>query len=121
MFLRTNRVLKFLALILFTFELIASVCAVGIASEGNAIDKIQISNAVQHQNFNIPFLLEELTENEEEKDGHKATYVSISCVLLGLRHLSFDIHRADLSSYFNIFQQGSSSPALFQVHCKLLI
>ncbi len=118
MFLRTNRVLKSLALIFFTLELIAPVYISGISRSERADDKIQISNAVQHQNFNTPFLLEELTENEEEKDGHKAAYVSNSCALLELRHLSFDIHRADLTSYISALQQGSSP---FQLHCKLLI
>ena len=120
MFLRTNKALKFLALILFGFELIAPICVVGISVDGTKKSETQVSTAAQHQSPFSPILLE-LNKNEEEKDGQKSLSEGNHCSLPELLHLTFDIHRADITSYINALQQFKASPALFQVHCKLQI
>ena len=120
MFLRTNKVLKYFAIILFTFELVAPAFAAAISSEGFANSKATMSNGGSHQSPFVPILLEESNENEEEKAGHKTTLPS-DCPLFERCHISFDIHGVDFSSYLHSLQQVNPFPALYQVHCKFLI
>lgn len=121
MFLRSNRILKFLVLLLFTFELMVPVYATGISVEESAYDQAGISSVNFHQGLFSPLLLEELNESEEEKDDHKGNYSGSDFSAFELRHISFDIHHVSLSSYISSHQRSPQSAPLFQLHCKLLI
>jgi len=121
MFLRTSKVLKFLALILFAFELVVPVYATGNATEEYAKNEVKVRNAVQHQTLFSLMLLEELNKNEEEKNGHRNIFPGSDCSAFEIRHITFDVHRAVITFFVNSFRQSCTFPALYQVHCKLLI
>ena len=78
MFLRDNRVLKFLALLLFTSELLAS--AFLYSQQGKLDDETPQHrlHSTSHQINLIAFLLCEEAGNEEERDNkdHKTTIIS---------------------------------------------
>ena len=118
--LQANQLLKFLAFILFAFELVVSVYASGISIGLGNENGTQLNPAAQSQNLCFPILFE-LNKNEEEKGGHKLPFEDSGGSPVELYHMSHDVHRADITSYTNALQQFKASPALFQVHCKLQI
>ena len=121
MSLRKINVLKISALILFVFELMAPLFAEGISKQEEFKNGHQVLHTIQLQNPFTPLLLEELSKNEEEKDGQKVVYSTTYRSRFILPHLSFDIHQVNASTYTHSLQQFALSPALFQVHCKLVI
>jgi hypothetical protein len=121
MFLRTNRLLKLVAILLFVFELVVPLYVASLSTEASAVETDQICSKSFHQTWFSPLLLEELSENEEEKDSHKSSCARNDFSTAEFQSLSYDIHRVNFSSYINAYQQSSQTPALFQVHCKLVI
>ena len=78
MFLRDNRVLKFLALLLFTGELLASVFLFSHQAKLDSEKPQHVLHSTSHQINLIAFLLCEEAGNEEERDNkvHKNTFFS---------------------------------------------
>ena len=121
MFVQVNRVFRVMTLVIFALELLAPVFLGSTSGKGSAADATKVSHAVFPQDLIAPLLLEELNENEEEKDDHATTYLPNCCTFNELRHMAFDLHQMDVSSFTFAMQQVSLSPALFRVHCTLRI
>jgi hypothetical protein len=116
----SSRVLKFFAFLLFTVGFIAPLILVGVADQRGEVSFSQLGSMEKYQNFS-PLIVEELSENEEEKDLHRVIDSCIAFAFLVPHHLAFDIHQSDGVSYVSSIQQSKAYPALFQVHRELII
>jgi hypothetical protein len=113
--------MKFFALLLFTAGFVAPVMMTGASVRGEEDGHLQVKSYEIPQNLFSIILLEELNENEEEKDGHKVIDYDNNSFQIELHHISFDIHRVDDVAYLNSVQQSKALPALFQVYRELII
>jgi hypothetical protein len=117
---RTNNIVKVLALLLFVFELVVSSFPIGVIgiSEDHGTT---LSHSNKLQNLFSPIFLEELSENEEEKNGNKVIPPANSQTPFEMYPISFDLHGVGSSVHSHPLSNFKTSPALFQMHCRLLI
>ena len=118
MSLRCCLISKFIALLLL-LEVAIPVYAACIYSVGSVKDGTQVCSN-NYQNLFSPLLLEELNENEEERDGFKANHARPDFSWFELSVFDFDIYHGGVS-YSRSTLNFCNTPALFRLHCKLLI
>lgn len=120
--LRTNKVLKFFALLLFSLEFMAPAILVDIANAESNQDKVQlVADGAHHQNILFSIFSEEITENEEGRAGQKDTilFADFGFNTSYLRLLFTEPVRCKYSSL--ISEQFDTQPALFKLNCTFLI
>jgi len=119
--LRTNKVLKFFALLLFSLEFLAPAILVDIAAAESNQDQVQLVDGVHHQNILFSIFSEEITENEEGREGHKDSVV-FSGFGFASRLLQLQAIEPTSSKYSSsISEQFDTQPALFKLNCTFLI
>lgn len=117
--LRTNKVLKLFALVLFTLQFLAPAILVDIADNEGRQDKFQLVAHTHQQNILYSIFVEELTENEEGRESQKdltlfseTYYYFTFCGLLCA---------ASCKYVSQISEQFDTQPALFKLNCTFLI
>ena len=119
--LRTNKVLKFFALLLFSMEFLAPAMLVDIANPQVSQDKVQLTDGGHQQHMLYSIFTEEISENEEGREGQKDItllndfdFASTLSQLLG--------SAPSLSKYLSITSERfDTQPALFKLNCTFLI
>jgi hypothetical protein len=121
--LRKSKALKFFAILLFSFEMIAPALIPTVEAEllSNNFEGKSWSNATHHTGFLSSFLFEENTGEEEEresKDKHTIYFIDLSFDQLiielgtpGTRH----------TSWTEPHKKSASQPPLFTLLHKYLI
>jgi hypothetical protein len=119
--LRTNKVLKFFALLLFTLEFMAPAILVDIAHTESNQNTVQLVDGGHHQNILFSIFSEEITENEEGREGQKDTilFADFGFIPNCLHLLLIEPVACKYSSL--ISEQFDTQPALFKLNCTFLI
>lgn len=119
--LRTNNVLKFFVLLLFSLEFMAPAILVDAADAESNQDKVQLLDGAHRQNILFSIFSEELTENEEGREGQKDTilFEDLSFVFNFLHAVAAEPTSCKYSSF--ISDQFDTQPALFKLNCTFLI
>lgn len=113
--------MKFFALLLFSLQFLAPALLVDLTDQGGCHDNAQLIVGAQHQNILYSILAEEISENEESREGQKAIilftdfdFASAFLQLLG--------SQSALSGYSSFLsEQFDTQPALFKLNCTFLI
>ena len=119
--LRTNKVLKLLALVLFTLQFLAPAILVDIANTECSQDKFQLGASTHQQNVLYSIFAEELTESEEGREGQKVIAIfADGDYFFALFQLSCATFAP--SKYLSqISEQFDTQPALFKLNCTFRI
>ena len=119
--LRTNKVLKFFALLLFSLEFLAPAILVDMADSGGNQDSVQLVDASRHQNFLFSVLTEEISENEEGREGQKEI-ITITDFHFTSRFLQLLGAVPATCKYSSLISERfETQPALFKLNCTFLI
>jgi len=119
--IRTNKVLKFFALLLFSLEFLAPAMLVDISDPQGSQDKVQLVDGGHHQNMLYSIFTEEISENEEGREGQKdiilfTDFDFASSVLQLLGSAPFSGKNLSITS-----ERFDTQPALFKLNCTFLI
>ena len=119
--IRTNKVLKFFALLLFSLEFLAPAMLVDITDPQGTQDKIQLVDGAHHQNMLYSIFTEEISENEEGREGQKdiilfTDFDFSSSVLQLLGSAPSSSKNLSITS-----ERFDTQPALFKLNCTFLI
>lgn len=117
---KTTQVLKFFALLIFSLELLTPL----LLTEGSAIPKNQgkeFVNANAIQNQLLCFLSEEVDENEESGEGHKAFNVLYDFDLVSVLYLQRQTTYSSLVYVQHTCKNIEAEPRLFLLNSSFLI
>jgi hypothetical protein len=119
MHLRNNKILKLLAILLFSFELLASTAISAMVREPDVQSEAK-TNLSHTQNQNISFLLFLEERSEEEREGKDAFFVVNDLFkFFSSTHSTLAISLTQRSSSNK--ERFSTHPPLFKLHCTFLI
>ena len=121
MYLRTNKVLKFFALLLFSLEFMAPAMLIDLADSGLSQDKVQLIDSGHHYNILYSIFTEEISENEEGREDQRVIILFTDLDLASsFKQLLTNAPGKSKHSSF-ISQQFETQPALFKLNCTFLI
>lgn len=119
--LRTNKVLKLFALLLFSWQFMASAIIIDLGNSGSNQDKVQLIDDTNHQNILYTLFTEEVTETEEGREGQKEIIIfnDFDFAYAFLQLLATEPAACKLSSL--ISERFDTQPSLFKLNCTFLI
>ncbi len=119
--LRTNKALKFFALLLFSLEFLAPAMLIQVEAPMASPDQVLLLDGTRHQTMLNSIVSEEMSETEEERESH------INASLITDFNFEFDVLEwlglapAAFKNSTLLSNRFETQPALFTLHCNFRI